>query len=645
MPRVGVRNRRILLSCTCLLIAAGVALGGAWLGRSSPPSPLDRAIVAYNQQDWPSAEKGARDQLRTHRDDTEAMRVLARALFQQTRDEPARAICERLGDGRLEPEDFYLLGHAVSRAGNKESAIQLWRRAVGKDLNHGKSWAALEHAFFELDLLSEAARAAETLSTQPGWEARAHLMLGRIRVAQGDPAAAARAYQFALDRVDEWHGIDNLDGVRKRQARVLLQLEKPAQARDELRRLSGPADDPETCWLLSRCDLQEGTATDEAVLARAHSFRGAHPLEREPAPFVGEGRCAECHKPIFQAQHNSRHARTFPRGEQLQSIPFPEQPVPDPANPNVTHSFLKSHEEIEVRTRADGQVFKTIVDYAFGSGDRGLTLVGHDGENQSYEYRLSYYAKPVGWDVTSGHPADPAMPARLYQGMNLTTDAVRRCFECHATHPHAVLTNSGPESSDRAIGCERCHGPAGNHLKAVASLRNGKSTSAAHPPKDFDLGIARPALTSGSEIVGLCGQCHSPRDGFIKLSPGSPDSVRFQGTTLKWSRCFTESGNKLDCVSCHDPHRNVVTSAEWYESRCLQCHSSSEAGAVRPSRSNSHLDRVAHTICPIDSARNCLNCHMPKVSTVMAHARFTDHFIRVHRDSGSAETDAIKPAP
>jgi len=229
--------------------------------------------------------------------------------------------------------------------------------------------------------------------------------------------------------------------------------------------------------------------------------------------------------------------------------------------------------------------------------------------------------------------------------MTLHTDAVRRCLVCHATHPHAVLTNSGPESTDRAIGCELCHGPGGNHLKAIASLRKDKWTKDAHLPKDADPGIARPALASGSEIVGLCSQCHSPRDNFMKLSPGSSDSVRFQGTTLTWSRCYTESGNKLDCVTCHDPHRNLVTSPDWYESRCLQCHSSGDAGVDRSIRSTSHSERVAKTSCPIEPAQHCLNCHMPKVSTVMAHARFTDHFIRVHRDSEPAENPARKPAP
>jgi len=40
--------------------------------------------------------------------------------------------------------------------------------------------------------------------------------------------------------------------------------------------------------------------------------------------------------------------------------------------------------------------------------------------------------------------------------------------------------------------------------------------------------------------------------------------------------------------------------------------------------------------CPVEPARNCIECHMPKVKTPMAHSLFTDHFIRVHRPADLA---------
>ena len=220
-----------------------------------------------------------------------------------------------------------------------------------------------------------------------------------------------------------------------------------------------------------------------------------------------------------------------------------------------------------------------------------------------------------------GQPVRAAQPS-YYQGMRTTPDAVRRCLVCHTTDSHAILTGSGAASADRAIGCERCHGPGSHHLKAIAS-------------KQDYLAIARPTLATGPQIVSLCSQCHSPRDQNINLSPGSPESVRFQGSTFTWSRCYVESGSKLHCVTCHDPHRNAEAMAAWYEAMCLDCHSATRSLASRSIQRPEHAKYDARTSCPVQPAHNCINCHMPKVDTPMAHARFTDHFIRVHRDSDS----------
>ena len=133
--------------------------------------------------------------------------------------------------------------------------------------------------------------------------------------------------------------------------------------------------------------------------------------------------------------------------------------------------------------------------------------------------------------------------------------------------------DAGPEAADRAIGCEKCHGPGGNHLLAVAA-------------RFPDLAIARPSLASGARVVRICAQCHSPRGKPVE--PDDPTSVRFQGTTLTWSRCYTESNDKLDCVTCHDPHRDASTSTAHYEAKCLSCH----AGGTPEAASGAAYDAI-----------------------------------------------------
>jgi formate-dependent nitrite reductase cytochrome c552 subunit len=147
-----------------------------------------------------------------------------------------------------------------------------------------------------------------------------------------------------------------------------------------------------------------------------------------------------------------------------------------------------------------------------------------------------------------------------------------------------------------------------------------------------DLAIADPTRVSGSAVVKLCAHCHSPRGR--EVLPDDPMSVRFQGTTLTWSRCFKESNNALDCTSCHNPHRNVVTSSAYYEAKCLLCHdraARSDGSTARP-HSTSPSGTGERTTCPVNPSGGCISCHMPAVTKVVPHSSFTDHFIRVHRN-------------
>ena len=125
----------------------------------------------------------------------------------------------------------------------------------------------------------------------------------------------------------------------------------------------------------------------------------------------------------------------------------------------------------------------------------------------------------------------------------------------------------------------------------------------------------------------------------MQVRQDDPAAVRFQGTTLTWSRCFTESQDVLDCITCHDPHRNASTSTAHYEAKCLECHSkaSQPHPAGRPGhparpRLRALRDDAPRTTCPVNPLTGCIGCHMPAVEGIVPHSSFTDHFIRVHRD-------------
>src|SRR5262249_45676379 len=96
---------------------------------------------------------------------------------------------------------------------------------------------------------------------------------------------------------------------------------------------------------------------------------------------------------------------------------------------------------------------------------------------------------------------------------------------------------------------------------------------------------------------------------------------------LQQSSCKKESGERLWCGSCHDPHGEPEPPkrADFYRSRCQKCHELSACKEKLEVRQKAQ-----------DS---CIACHMPQSQVRdTEHPVFTDHTIpkRPQRDSGTA---------
>jgi hypothetical protein len=487
------------------------------------------------------------------------------------------------------------------------------------------------------DRFHAAAEMAERLARQPASEARAQAMLGRIRSELDDPAGAARALRRGLQIDPQGRSIAPLPvaSVRKLLAGSLLRAGQPAEARTILEAHLEAGPDPEASWLLSRCFIQQKDWNRAAtVLQQDPSYRSEHPLEPEPAPYVGEARCGECHRKQFDAVLASRHATTFARARELQDLPLPRDPLPDPGNPRVKHDVRREGDSLVVETRKDDRVLRAVVDYAFGSRDHFTTFVGRDDRGGPVMVRMSCYESPrgSGWDIATGLPRQPARDEEYLGDPMFPADGVRRCLACHTTSVHAVVHEEGPAAADRSIGCERCHGPGGHHVAAVAA---GFS----------DLAIVNPAAAPPAATDRLCEKCHGiQRPKGLDIPRTDLVWLRFQSLTLPWSRCYTESDGTLGCVTCHDPHRNAETSAARNEAKCLACHApdpSSKSARSSPSARSaaSPGDRpaagAAKTSCPVNPTRGCIECHMPRIWVPSTHSFKTDHFIRVREQAPS----------
>jgi predicted CXXCH cytochrome family protein len=605
------QTRRWTVAIAALLMAV-IACGiGLWLSsrraRLGHDSP---AVGADTDGQWTAVAERARKTLAVDGDNPEALRLLARAWARLGRDADAIAIYQRrLGEKALEAEDHFVLGLMHQRHGRAEAAAGAWKKVVDAP---GVSPPLLEEVArlcARGKLFDLASQATERLSREPGWEARGSLMLGTIRLQLNNVPDAAALFRRAINLdpalLDASHDPTPL---RKVIARTFLRLSSPDLALPLLQSILGQAPDSEAAWLMSRAYLQAGDkALALAALEQAGTYRALNPLEPEPGPYVGESRCEKCHTSIFRDSLTSRHTQSYSRGQDLERLPIPGRPLPDPDDAEVTHTFQRRDGALRAETRVGIQVFESVIEYAFGTADRYLTMVGRDPNGRYHMSRLSYYqtAEGNGWDRTTLDMTHPtrARPAEFLGETIGVRDGLAKCLYCHVTNPRTGDNAVGPEMADRAIGCERCHGPGGNHLAAVqAGLR--------------DLAIVSPANASPQVVTTKqCNDCHVLEHKIRDDDPENSGWVRSQGVGWTRSRCNTESGGAFGCVTCHEPHQSAhaTTTAE-YESKCLKCHSV-----------------AGQTTCSVNLSEGCVQCHMPRVRIDSLHMDLTDHHIRIHR--------------
>jgi len=622
------RRRAVAIAATLMAVTAGGI--GLWsVGWRAVTDRVSPAIRAYSGGQWAAAAELARQTLAVRKDDPAALRLLARASARLGRDAAAMAIYQRrLDEKGLEAEDHLLLGLMHQRNGRRDAAARAWNKVLEAGEVSPRSLEELARLCVQGRHFEVAIQATERLSREPGWEARGFMMLGTIRLELNDVPGAALLFRRALDLdpavLDKSHDPTPL---RKVIARTFLRMSRPADARPLLRSILDGAPDSEAAWLLSRAYLQDGDKTRALEeLKQAGAYRALNPLEAEPGPYVGEARCEKCHSKIFRDSLVSRHARTYHRGTQLDLLPLPERPLPDPDDPGVTHTFHQREGVLREETRVGRDVFDAVIEYAFGTGDRYLTMVSRDARGGYHISRLSYYHTPEGkgWDRSTLDMTHPtrAHPAE-FQGETIgVRDGLAKCLYCHVTNPRTGHDSIGPEMADRAIGCERCHGPGGNHLVA---LQIGFPDSA----------IVNPAHASPQAVTSQqCNDCHILEKRVREDDPENPGWVRSQGIGWLRSRCNSESGGAFGCVTCHNPHQSArAASTADYEAKCLSCHSpTSRPAAHEVAGSTARASaRPPFRTCPVNPSKGCIPCHMPRVRIESLHMELTDHYIRVSR--------------
>ncbi|MGB7727590.1 MAG: c-type cytochrome [Candidatus Acidiferrum sp.] len=324
---------------------------------------------------------------------------------------------------------------------------------------------------------------------------------------------------------------------------------------------------------------------------------------------TGADRCVVCHPSEVQGFSGSAMAHALRRAGNE-----PDGTVTAHGSTITMHSsaagFYQSWEN-------GGDKSEYRVDYVIGSGEHASGYLVDIG-GHLFQSPVAYYKSRRAYDLAPGYENQP--------DPDFTRPIAEECLLCHsgnALHVSGTLNEYRPPVfAAEAITCERCHGPAGKHL---VDPRAGT--------------IVNPSKLEAAARNSICEQCHlfgvarvaNPGKKISDFIPGRPLEDTFtiyrnvmpvgapagdfkvisHVEQLALSACARNSGGRLWCVTCHNPHEKLTQSVEYYRARCLSCHTANFPSA-HPAKDS-----------------DCLRCHMPRRDAKDGgHTVFTDHRIQ-----------------
>lgn len=334
-----------------------------------------------------------------------------------------------------------------------------------------------------------------------------------------------------------------------------------------------------------------------------------------PTPVrVADASCGACHAQILHTYLATPMANASGDAlDKLKPVTYLHQPS------GVTYSIAARDGQATL-TASDSHVPAEPVtrplSYFLGSGHLGVTYL--------YFIRDALFESPVAWYAASGsYDMKPGLGG--LQRMPPAIPAESACLRCHMSAVQTSLPGTVNRYRDLpflhgGITCEACHGDSAPHVHAA-----GKAP------------ILNPAHFDADRRDSLCISCHLEGDVTVERAgksalnyrPGESISTylafyirakadpRARGVSeveqLSQSTCKRRSGDKMSCMSCHDPHftPGPEQRVAFYRSKCLACHAQPEFAA-------SH-----HPENP-----DCTSCHMRRTGAEnIPHVAWTDHRI------------------
>lgn len=371
---------------------------------------------------------------------------------------------------------------------------------------------------------------------------------------------------------------------------------------------------------------------------------GIVPLNLEASvEYVGMEQCRDCHLGVYTTHTQTGMGRAF----------FPmsaDVVVEDFHDKNM---FVAEGSGLRYRMfERDGKYFqRQFVLDSKGAEIAGVEremvwVVGSNHHSRSYltvvdgktfQAPACWYPGATKWDLCPGFEN---------KNEHFGREVSPACLFCHNGKMQLVEgeRNEFKTPFPQGIGCERCHGPGQLHVERWRTNEQ--------PTGEPDLTIVNPRRLPQRERMDVCFQCHfGDARATARVSrfdrelddyrPGAPltdvavmfayeeqTQIEFglssQADRMVLSKCFTESGGKIECLTCHDPHVTVYHESrpsDYFRKKCLSCHAAEDCDESVETRSQT---------TPQD---DCIACHMRKAEPDdQKYTEFTDHWIRKQID-------------
>ena len=324
--------------------------------------------------------------------------------------------------------------------------------------------------------------------------------------------------------------------------------------------------------------------------------------------------CGQCHGDVLRKYLNTPMANASGRAL--------DHAVPGSSYNSaskITYRLFASDNAFWLSYTRTGSPTRQKLEYFMGSGHLGVTYL-YSINGYLLESPVAYYATPKAYDMKPGLASSDRLPEALPMSPGCT-----RCHMSNVQPAEPGTTNhyQGLPFLHGGITCESCHGDTREHVRTA-----GKA------------GVINPVKLDADRRDSICISCHLEGDTsvehrgrsianfkpgdriedylsyFVYAGANAADRGVSEIEQLSLSQCKRNSGERMSCMSCHDPHYSPAAGerATFYRGKCLACHTEQRFATQHYS-----------------GTPDCTSCHMPTSSALnIPHVAWTDHRIRQH---------------